>query len=274
MLGEFYNPSGLALETAKAVLECEFPLACNVAIGCSNACSCCYGPLSCKKSEEEWLKVRQPNKTPKELVQLQWQKLTDKNPLASLREHDLFLSFFTDPFLPINRANTEELIKYWLFMSHTKVATLSKMGISEMDISNLRSGLSIVSLDEQFRKAYEPNTLPYKNRLRALFMASIRGYSWASLEPYPCYDIWPQRIEPLLEELKFCGVNLIVFGKWNYDKRASTEAARLDYRKNVEILTDFCNSNNIRLHIKSDTLKFIQTDDNKESLSTQEVKKP
>jgi hypothetical protein len=74
------------------------------------------------------------------------------------------------------------------------------------------------------------------------------------MEPYPPSAIYKQDIKALLEELAF--VDLIVFGKWNYDKRATTEEARQEYAENINVLTDFCKSNNIRLHIKSDTLSF------------------
>lgn len=41
MLGELYKPKGKALETAQAVLEIKNPMACNVAMGCSNKCLYC-----------------------------------------------------------------------------------------------------------------------------------------------------------------------------------------------------------------------------------------
>jgi DNA repair photolyase len=257
MLGELYVPSGLALETARAVLELEDVYACNVALGCPNNCGYCYGPLSCKKSKEEWLKMRLPKEQPIDLVRKQFVKATmKKQPLTNGASKGFFISFFTDPFHPINRRATEDLLQFLVRQGFTRAATLSKLGISTH--LNIRTGMSIVSLDEAFRKQYEPNTLPFKSRIKLLHSASLANdYTWVSMEPYPTSAIWKQPIEPLLEELKASEVNLIVFGKWNYDKRASTEQAKQEYTDNIDILTDFCKSNNIRLHVKSETLAFI-----------------
>jgi len=259
MLGEVYVPKGLALETARAVLELEDVYACNVALGCSNGCLYCYGPLSCKKKREEWLQVRMPKDKPVDLVRRQFVKSTLKNQaLTDGASKGFFISFFTDPFLPVNRRATEDLLQFLVKQGFTRAATLSKLGISAH--LNVRTGMSIVSLDEAFRKQYEPNTLPFKSRIKLLHSASLANdYTWASMEPYPTSAIWKQPIEPLLEELKASEVNLIVFGKWNYDKRARTEQAKQEYADNINVLTDFCKSNNIRLHVKSETLEFVSS---------------
>jgi DNA repair photolyase len=245
MLGELYKPKGLALETARAVLEVDAPYACNVALGCSNQCTYCYVPKITKTKE-----MRQPKNSISELVKAQLKK--------GLYPQGVFLSFLTDPFHYKNRENTENLIHFlheWDWMM--PIATLSKLGISENENLNMRNGISIVSLDKEFQRKYEPNTLAPKNRLKALLITHLKGYAWASLEPYPVSAIYKQNFMPLLEELKFFDVDLIVFGKWNYDKRASTPQARQEYSQNIDTLRDFCKSNNIRLHIKSDTLKFV-----------------
>lgn len=116
--------------------------------------------------------------------------------------------------------------------------------------------MTIVSVDRDFWRKFEPNTLEPQRRIAALEdCKGDKEYPWVSMEPYPPSAIHKQRIEDLLEELNF--VDLIIFGKWNYDKRARTEEARREYAANIAVLTDFCKSNNIRLHIKSDTLKFV-----------------
>ena len=53
-------------------------------------------------------------------------------------------------------------------------------------------------------------------------------------------------------------VDLIVFGGWNYDARARTEQARAEYAVTVKLLKEFCGDHSIRLHVKSDTLRFIE----------------
>lgn len=253
MLGELYSPKGLAFETAKAILEVDSPLACNVALGCSNGCTYCYGPLSARKKREDWLDVRLPKESPAVLVERQVDKLQPSG---------VFLSFFTDPFLECNRENTEELIEVLLKHSHAEIATLSKCGIS-LNHGSVKNGVSLVSLDERFWKTFEPNALSPRERLRALCWGHNAFSSWVSMEPYPCSAIWRQDIYGFLEELAFWGVDFIVFGKWNYDQRASTPEARNEYRGYIEVLMDFCKSNGIRLHVKSETLDFINGGESK-----------
>lgn len=66
MLGELYKPSGLARETAIAVLEVEEPYA---------SCSYCYVPKFTHKPKDERVKVRHPVLPPVKLVEHQFIKL-------------------------------------------------------------------------------------------------------------------------------------------------------------------------------------------------------
>jgi DNA repair photolyase len=249
MLGELYKPRGLARETAQAVLEVEEPYACNVALGCPNGCKYCYIHKILRCSREECRKMRFPKRPPKELVEEQLERAR----LPKLPD-GVFLSFLTDPFVYENKNNTEELIELLLFDWEIPVATCSKMNRSIF--AGPRHGVTLVSMDCKFWQKYESNAMSPKGRLLALRDAygNSAGYTWISMEPYPCSAIWKQPLEPLLEEIKFA--NLIIFGKWNYDKRANTDQAKQEYADDIHILRDFCRSNGIRLHVKSDTLKF------------------
>src|SRR5271157_1068967 len=176
MLGELYVPSGPAFETASVVLETPRVSACNVGLGCPCGCAYCYIPLMMRKSREECLHLRLPTESPTWLVRRQMSKEFLKNPLRCLGGEGFFLSFLTDPFLPANRGYSNGLINFLLSgLNHHKVATLSKLGISDEVFSELRSGVSIVSLDEDFRKTFEPNTASLKYRLRLLCIAHQRG---------------------------------------------------------------------------------------------------
>jgi len=249
MLGELYKPRGLALETACAVLEVEDVYACNVAYGCSNACAYCYVPRFTHRTRSACQEVRLPKKPPVELVRHQLEHQWRFHWTSKL---GVFLSFLTDPFLPKIKQETEKLIGYLLDQGVT-VATCSKLDFSNFDVKH---GMTIVSLDQDFWKKFEPNTLPPNLRIADLEHCKCTGeYVWVSMEPYPPSAIYKQNLKALLEELAF--VDLIVFGKWNYDKRATTEEARREYAENVKVITDFCKEQDIRLHIKSDTLEFV-----------------
>lgn len=247
MLGEFYCPQGLAWETSAEVLEVKNPRALNVAKGCSNGCGYCYGPGMMRESRESWLNVRLPRKEPVLLVARQLARMQPNQPDGVL------LSFITDPFLEVNRESTEQVIKLLLDQG-IRVATLSKMAVSRFP--EVRHGITLVSVDLPFACEWEPNVPFPRDRVQMLREASERGeYVWVSMEPYPCSAIWKQPLIPLLEELKF--VDLIIFGKWNYDPRAKTPEARAEYTGLVQAFKYFCLNNNIRYHVKSDTLKFI-----------------
>ena len=250
MLGELYKPKGLALETAQAVLQIKEPLACNVALGCSNRCSYCYIPKFMRKSDLNY-HLRLPKKPPAELVRKQLDKM---NHLPE----GVFIPFMTDPFLPELRNATEDLIGL-LLDNDIDVATLSKLGVPNFasdEYLRLYPGMTIVSLDEEFWRKFEPRTL--RPDIRLALIDAYEESGWISMEPYPPSTIYKQNLGELLERFTDCYIDLIVFGMWNYDPRAKTEEARKEYAEDIEILTDFCKSNDIRLHVKSDTMRFIE----------------
>jgi len=254
-LGMLYRPSGLALETAQAVLETtvENTFACNLGFGCSNACLYCFVPRFTRRRRDA-CEVRLPQKPPVDLVRHQLEHQWRFHFAKGHEEIGVFLSFLTDPFLPKISWETENLLEMLLLEYGFTTATLSKLGCSPL--RGIRHGMTLVSLDDAFWRQFEPNTTSPLTRLGVLKTLEREDeYAWVSMEPYPTSAIYKQRIEDLLEEFNF--VDLIVFGKWNYSKLASTEQARKEYAENVQVLTDFCKSNNIRLHVKSDTLKFI-----------------
>jgi len=242
MLGELYRPKGPALETAQQVLEIKQPFACNVAWGCSNCCKYpCYNAWRTKG------KVRLPRYPPLALV--------GKQVANGLMPEGVFSSFGTDPFLPSVELSTRDLVNF-LLAKGIKVATLTKM-VPYCWSLKVRFGITIVSLDEQFRKTFEPNTSSIKERLKLLHLAHIyHGYTWASLEPYPPPAIWKQDLRNLLNAISF--VDFMIFGKWNYDKRANTHEAREFYRSTLPEFEDFCKAHRIRYWVKSGTRKFCE----------------
>lgn len=257
MLGELYVPSGMALETARAVLEVDNPHAVNVALGCPNECSYCYGPLASRQGREKYHGIlRFPKKEPFDLV---------RNQLAKGFDTDgVFASFLTDPYLPALRHETERLVNFILNQQEyldkdIPMATLSKIGVS--DYSWNRNGMTIVSPYNDFTAKYEPGVSSPNERIRILEEECYNEghYSWVSYEPCPVQDIYPYDTKDILdfwESLNF--VDFMVFGKWNYDKRARTERARQEYGELVALFEDFCTDHGIRYHVKSGTLEFIR----------------
>lgn len=242
-LGELYHPSGLALETAREVLETTSPMASNVAMGCPNDCHYCYGSLAFKK--KDWTNVRFPKESPSKMVMKQLDK--------GLKPDGAFLSFATDPLASCNMLETVKLVRR-LQAHNIPVAVLSKQGV--IHFPKIRHGATIVSIDRKFRKKWEPWTLKIHDRIDCLKAYNDAGYyTWISMEPLPPPAIFEQNLIDLLEAVKF--VDFIIAGKWNYNKKANTAEAKVYYQKAITTFRDFCTSNKIRYHVKSDTLKFI-----------------
>jgi len=246
MLGELYQPSGKALEHARAVLEIEDVHAVNVAYGCSMGCSYCYGPSATYQSLQSWREVRYPKERPLELVRRQLDK--------GLRPEGVFISFLTEPLLPGVRESTEDLAQF-LVDRDIRVAISSKSDVCL--VAGIRHGMTIVSMDAEFTRRFEginPEPMTRVEDLRAVHDSG--EYTWASLEPLPCPEIWEQNMLNLLKELWF--VDFLILGKWNYDLRADTLEAREYYRGAVGAFNKFCVGHGIRNHVKSETLRIIE----------------
>jgi len=245
MLGELYQPSGKALEHAQAVLEMDDVHAVNVAYGCSMGCSYCYGPKSTYQSLDSWREVRFPKEKPLNLIRRQLEK--------GLRPEGVFISFLTEPLLPRVRNSTEDLAQF-LIDQGIKVAISSKSDVCL--VAGIRHGMTIVSMDAEFTRKFEGSNPEPMMRVEALKAVHDSGeYTWASLEPLPCPEIWSQNVFEVLRELQF--VDFLILGKWNYDLRADTEEAREYYCGAVGAFNKFCAEHGIRHYVKVDTLKFI-----------------
>jgi len=246
MLGELYHPSGMALETAKAVLGVDNPHAVNMAIGCPNGCVYCYGPLASRQGREKYASPRLPKKDPLDLIKRQIEK--------GLEVKGVFISFLTDPYLPQLKEKTDELL-YYLLEEGIHTATLSKLDVSPY-FGNM-NGMTIVSPYNDFTKKYEPGVPSPQDRILKLDERHPH-YTWVSMEPWPVSDFYPYTMKDIRnfwEDLNF--VDYIVFGKWNYDKRSKTDKARKEYAEIIVEFEQFCNDYGISHHIKSDTLKFV-----------------
>ena len=61
-------------------------------------------------------------------------------------------------------------------------------------------GITLVSLNEEFRKEMEPNTAIFSDRINALKKLHNAGcYTWVSIEPYPTPNIIDQDLALILD---------------------------------------------------------------------------
>ena len=116
------------------------------------------------------------------------------------------------------------------------------------------NGITLISLDEEYRKKMEPGAAPYKDRLEALKALHNAGCkTWISMEPYPTPNMAEQDLQELLETVSF--VDRIIFGRTNYNKTASSyEGHRAFYNKCSSEVISFCEEHGIQYHIKEKTI--------------------
>ncbi len=106
-------------------------------------------------------------------------------------------------------------------------------------------GISLVSLDEAFRRRFEPGAAPYRDRIAALEHLHAAGCrTLVHIEPYPTPRIVEQEILPLLEEVAF--VDQLYFGGWNYSALPGDAAECRDfYRQQGRMVRAFCRARRI-----------------------------
>lgn len=225
--------------------------------GCSHGCKYpCYAYLLKKrfgvvKTYEDWISPCIVENT-LELLDKEIPKFKDK--IKSLH-----ICFTTDPFMygynDIKELTLKVIKK--LNDSEIKCSVLTK-GILPLELSNYSKkneyGITIVSLDEEYRKNYEPGAAPYVERLAALKALHENGCkTWVSIEPYPTPNIIDQNIIDLLHSVSF--TDKIIFGRTNYSKEISDyKQNKLFYNKQAEKVIEFCKQNSINYHIKKGTI--------------------
>ena len=231
----------------------------NHVLGCSHGCLFpCYAFNLAKrfgnvKSYQEWLEPK--------LVSNSLELLDKEIPKYKKTIKSVHLCFTTDPFMNGYQEVSDLSLKIIKRLNEEgiKVTTLTK-GMTPFEVANTSKknefGITLVSLDENFRKRFEPNTASYNDRIDSLRKIHEAGFkTWISIEPYPTPNIIEQNLLDILNKVSF--VDYIVFGRWNYNKIISS------YKKNKEFFNEcaslvigFCKKNNIKYHIKEGTISF------------------
>lgn len=176
------------------------------------------------------------------------------------------MSFTTDPFMfnpmsnqvfPAFKDLSLKIIKR-LNKENIKVTVLTK-GLFPQELTSKEFnrdneyGITLISLDEKFRKNFEPFTAPYETRIQSLEYLHNNGLkTWVSMEPYPTPNLVKQDISKIIERIAF--VDKIIFGKMHYNpavtKFPEAEAFYTDCSRKV---IDFCEKKGKHFHIKKGT---------------------
>lgn len=218
-------------------------------VGCSHGCRFpCYAFLMMQRfgkvaTYEEWCQPR--------LVSNALQLAQRELPRLRGKARSVHLSFATDAFMyrhPEVVALTLQLMRL-INSFDIPVHTLTKGIIPEeaLGLSHLNQfGITLVSIDEQFRERYEPGTAPYPERIAGLRRAHERGFhSFVNMEPYPTPNIWERDIRRVLEAVDF--VDEIRLGQLNYNDIVKQYPGwRGWYRQQGVIARDWCTAHGIQ----------------------------
>ena len=229
----------------------------NHVLGCSHGCKYpCYAFLLKKrfgqvKTYEEWRSPFLVSNT-LELLEKEIPRLKDK--IQSVQ-----LCFTTDPFMygyPEIQDMSIAAIRR-LNEDHIKCCILTK-GLLPIELKDLYSeneyGITLISLDEDYRKKTEPGAASYADRLAALKSLHEAGCkTWVSVEPYPTPNLIQQDLMELLEAIGF--VDKIIFGRTNYSKKISEyKEHKKFYNECAKTVMRFCDERGLACHIKEKTI--------------------
>ncbi len=234
----------------------------NHVVGCSHGCKFpCYAFIMAKrfgkvKSYSEWCKPK--------LVKNALKLLDKEIPKYKEKINFVHLCFTTDPFMYKYPEVTNMTLKIINKLSSNEIrCTVLTKGIYPKDLKDTRRyskdneyGITLVSLDNGFKNRFEPNSAPYKGRIKALKKLHKAGLkTWISMEPYPTPNLVEQNLLKVLNEISF--VDNIIFGKLNYNCVSSNfKDNETFYDEQASIVEDFCEARGIKYHIKDGTKKL------------------
>ena len=225
----------------------------NHVLGCSHGCLFpCYAFMLKKrfgvvKTYEGWCEPR--------IVSNTLELLDREIPRLKSKIKSVHLCFSTDPFMlgcdEVSAMSLAAISK--LNAAGIKCTVLTK-GLLPAELAELSPdneyGITLVSLDEEFRRKFEPHTSTYQDRIAALKRLHDAGCkTWVSVEPYPPPSLIEQSLGEILESVKFA--DKIIFGRLNYNKAANGYGRW--YGDAADAVKEFCRNNGIDCHIKAGT---------------------
>ena len=143
-----------------------------------------------------------------------------------VKPESIHLCLSTDPFMCGYPEVTGMSLKLMAiinsFNMRCSILTKGKLPVDLADRNRFSAdnlyGISMVSLNEEFRIRWEPGAASYNERISALkYLHDCGLRTLAHIEPYPTPNLLEQNIEDLMEAVGF--VDHIYFSGWNYNSR-------------------------------------------------------
>jgi DNA repair photolyase len=219
--------------------------------GCSHACRYpCYAYMMAHshgriKSFHDWC-------APK-LVENAGQLLKKELARKKIKPDNIHLCLSTDPFMKGYPAVVEMSLDLIGIINSfeipcsvlTKGILPAELADHERFLASNSYGISLVSVDENFRREWEPGAASYSERINALKHLHEQGCkTFVHMEPYPTPNILAQDIEKIQEAVVFA--DQIDFGGWNYyDKVKQFSSHEKFYREQNNIVQRFCREHGI-----------------------------
>jgi len=224
----------------------------NHVLGCHHGCRYpCYAYMMAEhhgrvKSYDEWCTPR--------LVINAYELLRRELHRARNKPDCIHLCLSTDPFMTGYPEVTDMSLRLIeLINSHGIECSVLTKGMLPIDLidrdrfpANNRHGISLVSLNEEFRRKWEPNSATYADRIAALRVLHLNGCeTYVHIEPYPTPVVIKQNLDDLLKTVDF--VDHLYFGGWNYNPQAGdVRHFQQFYRDQAMLVVRFCSERNIR----------------------------
>lgn len=230
--------------------------------GCAHGCRFpCYAMMMKKrcgiiKNYKEWLQPK--------IVTNALELLDKEIPKYKHKIKFVHLCFSTDPFMYKYPEVADLTLKIIERLNRDNIrCTILTKGIYPKVLINTKKygknneyGITLVSLDEEFKQRFEPYSAPYKERIKSLKYLHDKGLkTWISMEPYPTPNLVKQDLQGILTASSF--VDKIIFGKLNYNVKSMQFGYSGNFYQNcAEIAVDFCKNKGIEYHIKYGTQKI------------------
>lgn len=228
--------------------------------GCAHGCKYpCYAFLMAKrfgkvKSYEDWCEPA--------LVENTLELLRKEIPRLKSKITNVQLCFTTDSFMyGYEDVQEMSIAAIKLLNSFDIPCVVLSKGVLPIDLADLSRknvyGITLVSLDEGYRREYEPCAAPYEKRIQALRALHDRGCrTWVSMEPYPTPNIIRQSLDDILQKVSFA--DRIIFGRTNYNKIVSSyPGVKSWYNDCAAEVQSFCARNGIDSYIKHGTITSV-----------------
>lgn len=231
--------------------------------GCSNGCKYpCYAMkmkirYGAIKSYEDWIKPK--------IVGNALELLEKEIPRYKDKINFVHLCFSTDPFMYKQKEVSDLTLKIIRRLNKDNIrCTVLTKGVYPKELANIKKyskeniyGITLVSLDKDFKKRFEPFSAPFEDRIKSLkYLRDKRLKTWVSMEPYPTPNLVQQDLPKILRRISF--VDKIIFGRLNYRVETSQFLGEKDkefYKQCANDVISFCEKRGIVCHIKSGTLK-------------------